>query len=57
MTDLWSIEDPENKERPQTCPPLFLGSAFPFHRVFANDEYAILSLQPPYVEIKGFNKY
>ncbi|XP_024082638.1 probable C-mannosyltransferase DPY19L1 [Cimex lectularius] len=56
MTDIWDIEDPKNRGRPPTCHQLLLGN-FPFHLAFSNEEYAVLMLQPPYVELKGFNKY
>jgi len=57
MLSLWDIEDPDNRSRPPTCPQIFMGSAFSFRLVFSNDEFALLKLQPPYVEIQGFKKY
>ncbi|XP_073989124.1 protein C-mannosyl-transferase DPY19L1 isoform X2 [Rhodnius prolixus] len=56
MIDLWDVEDGENRNRPPTCPQLLMGQ-FPFHLAFTNPEYAVLKLQPPYIELKGFNKY
>ncbi|KAK9507593.1 hypothetical protein O3M35_007416 [Rhynocoris fuscipes] len=56
MIDLWDVEDEENRNRPPTCPYLISGQ-FPFYLAFSNPEYSVLQLQPPYVEIKGFNKY
>ncbi|KAF6208392.1 hypothetical protein GE061_016846 [Apolygus lucorum] len=56
MTDIWDVEDPANRGKTPTCPQLMMGN-FPFHLVFTNDKFAVLKLQPPYVELKGFNKY
>ncbi|BES87895.1 Q-cell neuroblast polarisation [Nesidiocoris tenuis] len=56
MIDLWDVEDPANRGRAPTCTQILLGN-FPFHLVFSNDRFTVLKLQPPYVELKGFNKY
>jgi len=45
ITELWDLEDNENKHRSPVCPQLWKKPG-PFARVFSNSEYQLLQLSP-----------
>ncbi|RZF49142.1 hypothetical protein LSTR_LSTR008428 [Laodelphax striatellus] len=53
MSDLWDVEDPDNQGKPEVCKQLISDTPLPFLREFSNQEYTVLRLTTPYVELKG----
>ncbi|MCL4122678.1 UNVERIFIED_CONTAM: hypothetical protein GTU68_044820 [Idotea baltica] len=46
VVDLWDAEEPQNAYRPLLCPQLFHHDPSPFLKVFANEGYVVLKVQP-----------
>ncbi|XP_039275400.1 probable C-mannosyltransferase DPY19L1 [Nilaparvata lugens] len=53
MSDLWDVEDPINEGKPEVCKQLIANTPLPFVREFSNQEYTVLRLPTPYVELTG----